>query len=495
MKLTSENGVITPSKPTKVWSPYQQDLFDKATSDLDSHVVVEACAGGAKTTSGLHIFSLLPTNISRLAVAFNKHIQAEFQSKLPPGSEAKTYHALGFAAIRSSVGNVKVDEWKLDNILKNRVGPSGKFMLPSIKRIIGICKSNVVKDIEQVNLYNLCLDYGIDLYDDNSTDVRDRIFECVIHGYRKSSEMVEVIDFDDMPFLPIFHDMPLRKYDFILSDEFQDTGYGQLMLTVRSISDGGRLYAIGDRNQSIYFWRGAGRNAMSMVKDMLNADELPLSITYRCPKAVIQYVHQQFPDIKFEGADWAKEGKVENITAEQVENIAQDGDMILCRVNADLVPMAFALIRKGIKASIRGRDIGKNLSSLIRKVGGETIQDMLINLYAYRDKEIQKLYAADRASHAQFINDKVDTIVAISENCQTVGDILHRCEVLFSDDVAGVVLSSGHRSKGLEAERVFILRPDLIPHPAAKSIDEKWGERCLHYVMVTRTKNELYFVR
>lgn len=59
---------------------------------------------------------------------------------------------------------------------------------------------------------------------------------------------------------------------------------------------------------------------------------------------------------------------------------------------------------------------------------------------------------------------------------------------------AGTLLSSIHRAKGMEAKRVFILRPDLMPHPKAKSEWEMGQEKNLQYVAQTRAIEELVFV-
>lgn len=56
------------------------------------------------------------------------------------------------------------------------------------------------------------------------------------------------------------------------------------------------------------------------------------------------------------------------------------------------------------------------------------------------------------------------------------------------------MLSTIHKAKGLEAERVFILKPDLMPHPKAKRGWEIDQENNLRYVAITRSKRELYLV-
>jgi superfamily I DNA/RNA helicase len=47
-----------------------------------------------------------------------------------------------------------------------------------------------------------------------------------------------------------------------------------------------------------------------------------------------------------------------------------------------------------------------------------------------------------------------------------------------------------HRSKGLEAKVVYILRPDLMPHPKGNAQEE----RNLKYVAITRAKERLIWV-
>jgi hypothetical protein len=52
----------------------------------------------------------------------------------------------------------------------------------------------------------------------------------------------------------------------------------------------------------------------------------------------------------------------------------------------------------------------------------------------------------------------------------------------------------GWNSKGLENERIFILRPELMPHPMAKRPYEQIAESNLKYVALTRSRSDLYFI-
>ena len=181
------------------------------------------------------------------------------------------------------------------------------------------------------------------------------------------------------------------------------------------------------------------------------------------------------------------------------EEDIKPGDMVLCRLNAPLVLPAFELIRRGVKAIIRGRDIGKNLLTLVNRVQRRTREfnysRLLSAISEYVEREESKLRQLHKESQAALLRDQLETIIALSDGCYSVKDLETRINKVFSDDVEGVTFSSGHKSKGCESERVFILQPELMgPGKRDKErwqIQESWN---LKYVMLTRTKSELYFV-
>jgi superfamily I DNA/RNA helicase len=79
-----------------------------------------------------------------------------------------------------------------------------------------------------------------------------------------------------------------------------------------------------------------------------------------------------------------------------------------------------------------------------------------------------------------------------------VDEVIQKIESIFTDDktTPGIMLSSVHKSKGLEARRVFILLPEEapMPHPMSKT---SWGreqEMNLKYVAITRAIEELVWV-
>ena len=67
-------------------------------------------------------------------------------------------------------------------------------------------------------------------------------------------------------------------------------------------------------------------------------------------------------------------------------------------------------------------------------------------------------------------------------------------QILFTPSRDSIRLSTIHKVKGLEANRVWFYLPELVPHPNAVSDWELKQEENLKYVAITRAKNELYYV-
>lgn len=485
-------------KPKPVFTPskYQQAIFDWIPSEIGrgNHLIVEAVAGSGKTTTGIQAFGLLPLGMESAFVAFNKHIADELNQRLG-GANAKTYHALGLSTIKKTFGKVTIDIDKTEKYLK-KVAHNDKWLYMPIKRLVGLCKSSGKLNFTFNYLENLAFAHSIDLYDEKGTDIKDRIFDLVIKALNNSLSIPEIVDFDDMIWLPnVLDTVSFFQYDFLFVDEVQDTNIAQLYLASHSIHKQGTIIGVGDRKQSIYRFRGADETAMDKLKGYLSAQELPLSISYRCPRVTEEMVNKKWPEIKFEVPEWAREGKLTNILLDDIKDNIKLNDLILCRVNADLVPVCFDLIRSGIKAVIRGRDIGKGLADLVRKSHATYTPDLIRWLDNWRDSEVEKAFKVGADERLQFIQDKFDTLNALIDGTELVSEVITRCDEMFSDEKAGITLSTIHKAKGLEADRVFILRPDLIPHPAATSEADRSQESNLEYVAITRAKQELIYVR
>jgi Protein of unknown function (DUF559)/UvrD-like helicase C-terminal domain/UvrD/REP helicase N-terminal domain len=286
--------------------------------------------------------------------------------------------------------------------------------------------------------------------------------------------------------------------DGVLVHNCQDTSQDQQELALLACPTG-RIVFLGDVNQSIYGFKGS-IDAIPRMRTRLAASArgcitLPLTVTRRCPKSHVRLVNSIVPDIK--AMEDAPEGVIECMGQDEAGRKMKTGDLVLCRTNAPLVAVAYDLIRRNVKAVIRGRDIGTNLRQLIDKLkAGDSVPNLLSKLSAYRQAELGKLTRlGERAvTKVQALQDRVECIVALTDGVNSVAALKQKIDRIFADfDGDGkpkdaVVLGSVHRTKGLEAATVWILAPQLLPHPMAKQKWEMTQELNLAYVAGTRAK-------
>lgn len=177
-------------------------------------------------------------------------------------------------------------------------------------------------------------------------------------------------------------------------------------------------------------------------------------------------------------------------------DLLQDGDMVLCRVNAPLIQECFKLLKEGRKANIQGRDIGQGLIKLIDSFKVDTSEELLEKVSTWshkeKEKELRKKNPSDMVLLS--ISTKEDCIVVFASKFETVTEIKGFINNLFTDkSKGGILMSSFHKSKGLEAKNVYLLLLDGAgcPHPMAKSemsIKQEWN---LLYVAETRAIDKL----
>ncbi|NCU27348.1 hypothetical protein EOM86_11625, partial [Candidatus Nomurabacteria bacterium] len=91
--------------------------------------------------------------------------------------------------------------------------------------------------------------------------------------------------------------------------------------------------------------------------------------------------------------------------------------------------------------------------------------------------------------------DRVDVIKFLSSQQPTSAGLVSEIERMFSDEGnVDFVLSTVHRSKGLESDSVYIIHSDLMPSDRVKTSWGKQQELNLMYVAYTRAKSLLAFV-
>lgn len=478
-----------PPAPRLTSGTPQQEAFWAALRDGDGHLMLEARAGTGKSTSIAEGMHRMPRSARMTYCAFNKHIAAEFAARAPGHVHAATMHSLGFRMIRDALGDVAIESWKSET-LAERYFPAKWEDRPArnaVSHLVSLCKNLLDDGTDRETLLSL-----VAVYDVNLGQRKEDILAVVGEVLRESAEHTSIIDFDDMIWLPIRLGLDCaRPSDLLFVDECQDTNRCQMAL-MSSLCPDGRQVGVGDDRQAIYGFRGADSAAMESIAARLDSADrglarLPLTITWRCPRSHVRLANAIVPDL--EAAPGAIEGQI--VEADEPDALAAlaPGDMVLCRHNAPLVGACYRLLRQGRKAVVRGRDIGKGLLALIARLKAQDVPTLIGRLDDYRVRETQALNELRNPGPALVaLSDRVSCLLAMCEGSRTTDEVKARIEALFSDldERGAVVFSSIHRAKGLERDRITILRPDLLASPFGQ-------EGNLAYVAATRSRRLLTF--
>lgn len=479
----------------KEWSSYQVAVFDEIKSMREKErgaLMITAVAGSGKTTTIIEALNLLLPSHRCLFLAFNKHIAEELKRRVPGNVEAATVNSYGFRAIRAAWRGVRVDDWKTRNAMREVVPDQDdrRRWDGAMKRLVGLKKATLSigpdGKVQAMEATEIAARYDLDL----PTDPRFMVAAADV--WKRVINQTAVIDFDDMWLLPVIKTLPVPQYDWVFIDEAQDLCLTQIELLKRIAP---RIVAVGDPRQSIYGFRGADPEAMDNLRKGTDAKVLPLSICYRCPRLVVEMAAAIIaPDVILP-SPMASEGSVDEVPVTALRQECQPGSWVLCRTTAPLVKECLRFIVAGAKATVKGRDIGQQLLSLIDKVGGHDIVEFTARLEEWFGKEKLRLEAAGRDAQLQALEDRVESIHALAEGALTVADVETKIENVFKDEASpGVTFATAHRSKGLEADDIYILCPELMPFPKAKSESAMKQERNLQYVAYTRAMKRLRIV-
>jgi superfamily I DNA/RNA helicase len=94
----------------------------------------------------------------------------------------------------------------------------------------------------------------------------------------------------------------------------------------------------------------------------------------------------------------------------------------------------------------------------------------------------------------ELFEQRLEVIECLMNEVGTVDELKRLIDSIFTDEVKGIMLSTIHKSKGLENERIFLICPELLPSRYATTEWMLTQERNLLYVAITRAKKELIYV-
>ncbi len=460
---------------------------------------VQGVAGCGKTFTLREVGQVLRGNV--LAVAFNKHNADSLQRVMPQNVKCSTIHSLARTALVQIQRRLDVNEWKYKDIIDDlyathpdREDEDFDDVIRATRQLVDFSRLRLT-DLNDANaVYDLCSHFGISYYG-YELDYAKRALAVGIEQFRRSGK----IDWNDMIWLPVHLRLSFPvTYDFVLVDEMQDLSPCQLAVVLKARSLGGRMLFVGDPNQSIMGFAGADEQSYQNIVDAIGATELPLSICYRCPTSHLDLAREFVPHI--EARQDAPVGIVDYITADKLAEKIQGEDLIICRTTAPLVSLCLKLIAQGVPARVRGRAIGEGFITVIKKIkkSGYSWDDFSGGMDDFFDRANMKALKK-KHSDAELgrLADQRDALWAAYQysSANSYDDFLRKIDQMFSDKESLITLSTIHRAKGLEANRVFVLKPEkmMLSFPGMQDW-QRQQEANVKYVGLTRSKSELWFV-
>lgn len=530
-------------------------LTDLSSIQLDPlsppHISVNALAGTGKTFTILEacyrmagiqrpgivgseeqeaIWAAMPEQYNPASiymVAFNRKIANVLKDKVPPNVIASTAHGFGKRLLGiNKIGTGKYGVYqkkhnktfavmcKLMN-LEDKKLLFQKFKGPilfAIAQVVSLLKVNLVTLSEDYDeniklIDDLLMTHGVTLPEFKSQDDKEFLYLWSIQVYNRNHEFTRCIDFDDMIWMPWRLGLRGRPYEVMFVDERQDLNLAQQELVFTNAK---RLIMVGDSNQAVYGFAGADVAASERMNERLAATNrgvkvFPLTYTYRCSKAVVRFNQSIVEDFHY--FETNREGGVYQDRETTFLPKVRLGEMVVCRTNAPLFSCCLQLMVAGIPFRTTITEFFQDILKLIASFDADSIPDLLDHLEDWRERQLAKCTGA-KQDYAIIIEDQVEAIKFACRQVSSVPELLRLLKSVFkikdtdSDDSPDdnydsgpdprwIFLTSIHQSKGLEAERVWWLRHDQVPHPKAKLIEQEIN---LRWVAGTRPLLDLILV-
>ena len=304
-------------------------------------------------------------------------------------------------------------------------------------------------------------DYKQMLYDTKSRDFSDMLIE--VRDLLKEEK-----------WLNLFR----GQYDYIFVDEYQDTSAIQMQILLALNAK--FYYLMGDRAQSIFGFSGSNAKKIEeLLKNRRNTVEMNLSKNFRSGKVIVENSnrHSDLKAVPHHAHDGYVDGKIMLQLSELEELLKTEDEVaILVRTNAVIKTLELKFLKDKLPMKyfnfITPTDI-KN----------------------YRKGEITEGLKRkfDKLKHDFYSEKDIVDFIELHAN-------------------SNKFITSIHKSKGREFHTVVVINsicPEMLDkHPSASNLPKKMREKItfdpydeddiepknIHYVAVSRPKNNLYFM-
>ena len=293
------------SQPEVILANTLNNRQKEAVHYIDGPCLVLAGAGSGKTSvitrkiayliqecgmSARHIAAVTFTN--KAAREMKERVGKLVKGKASHGLTVSTFHNLGLTIIRKehrALGYKSsftiFDSEDARSLIKEIMLKDGDLnadLLDTVQHQISSWKSALVEPKQALEM---------------AQSDGEKTWALVYDRYNKALRAYNAVDFDDLIRLPSIlfteNEEVLKRWQqkirYLLVDEYQDTNSSQYQIVKQLIGDKGSLTVVGDDDQSIYAWRGARPENLSILKqDFPNLHIIKLEQNYRSTARILK---------------------------------------------------------------------------------------------------------------------------------------------------------------------------------------------------------------
>lgn len=276
---------------------------------IDGPLLVLAGAGSGKTSvittkiaylieqcgvPARNIIALTFTN--KAAKEMKERVGKLVQGKAASGLTVSTFHNLGLNIIRKEHKHLGIrpgfsifDDGDTKSLLKDimhREHDADGDMIDMIRQQISSLKNDLIEPDQAVKL---------------AQTPQEMLIAQTYSSYDRSLKAYNAVDFDDLiriPTLLFMNNQQVREKwqkntRYLLVDEYQDTNTSQYELVKILVGHHGKFTVVGDDDQSIYAWRGAKPENLSLLKtDFPSLKVVMLEQNYRSTGLILHAANQ-----------------------------------------------------------------------------------------------------------------------------------------------------------------------------------------------------------
>ncbi|NVK37595.1 MAG: DNA helicase Rep [Gammaproteobacteria bacterium] len=251
--------------------------------------LIEQCGVPARNITAL-------TFTNKAAKEMKERVGKLVQGKAASGLTVSTFHNLGLNIIRKEHKHLGIrpgfsifDDGDTKSLLKDimhREHDADGDMVDMIKQQIGTLKNDLIEPDQAIQM---------------AQSPQEMLVAQTYASYDRALKAYNAVDFDDLiriPTLLFMNNQAVREKwqkntRYLLVDEYQDTNTSQYELVKILVGHHGKFTVVGDDDQSIYAWRGAKPENLSLLKtDFPNLKVIMLEQNYRSTGLILNAANQ-----------------------------------------------------------------------------------------------------------------------------------------------------------------------------------------------------------